>query len=83
MFKFSQLINLKFGLKFVLIKMSKDIKYIDMEELFADDHTHEGKKEGDQVSMIDPDKIKSVGLQFPTQSIEIIDMYNSDRPGIW
>ena len=29
------------------------------------------------------EKIGKVGLEFPNPSIEIIEFYNSDRPGVW
>ena len=78
-FKFSKLISFKFGFKYVLIKMSKDIQFIKLEDLYEKCENEKGSL----VSRIKPELISKVGLEFPSPSIEIIDLYNSDRPGIW
>ena len=54
--------------------MSKQIEYITLEDLF------EGE---DLKNSINKDSIGKIGLEFPNSSIEIIDMYNTDVPGIW
>ena len=59
--------------------MSKDIQYIKLDDLFEQGQT-KGKS---FVSRIDHEKIGKVGLEFPNPSIEIIEFYNSDRPGVW